>query len=142
MVHTAARGKPTRPVPLPSNWFNLSPRMWQLQHHLSCTKLVISCFFCLGDSTSKVTSANVRVSNHLYFCKIRFTLQNVSISFLCYVSPRMQCGNPQEMPRKNHRQVHWYGHQQSRHHGEQSLSVPGLHLAPNLTFEDVQCVFT
>lgn len=67
MVQTAARGKPTRPVLLPSDWSDLSPRMWQLQHHLSCTKLVTSCFFCLGDSTSKATSANVRLSNHLYF---------------------------------------------------------------------------
>lgn len=38
--------------------------------------------------------------------------------FVCL--PRMQRGNPQEVHRKNHWQVHRIGGQQSRHNGEQS----------------------
>lgn len=98
MVQTAALGKTTRPVLLPSNWFDLSPRMWHHhQHHLSCTKLVISCFFCLGDSTSKVTSANVRVSNHLCFlishspCRMSLLVLSVMFHPECNAAIHKKC---------------------------------------------------
>lgn len=78
-------GKPTRPVMLSPDWFNLKPALWQLQHHLSCTKLVIGCFFCSGDSTSKVTSADVSVSNHQRFkSDLSWRMSPMFLSVMCH----------------------------------------------------------
>ena len=78
----------------------------------------------LGGSTSKVTSADVSayliaiyIFDRCYPFSIYLTYQNMSL----FISLRMQRGNPQEVHRNNHWQVHWNGREQSWDCGEQKL---------------------
>ena len=81
---------------------------------------------CTGDSTSKVTSADVSFSlTDVCIFKVTFyPFEFLTVdTYWSFMSSRMQCSHSQEMHRKNNWQVHWNGNQQSWHYGKQSSLI-------------------